>query len=100
VLAACYSGLRHDNLVTEFNRIDIVSVPNSRSRNMTLKTLIATMAIIVGATTAALAQGMGATSAAKKPSPPPVQDHPVKWHKHHHKPAVHSNSATSGGSQR
>jgi hypothetical protein len=63
-------------------------------------------AILLGATTAALAQGMGATSAAKKPSPPavdytaPYRHFPVKWHKHHHKPAVHSSSSASGtGSQ-
>jgi len=74
---------------------------------MTLKKLMTTMAILLGATTAALAQGMGATSAARKPSPPPVSEHPaihhhvpIKWHKHHHKPAVHSSdSATGSGSQ-
>ena len=73
---------------------------------MTLKRLIAIMAILLGATTAALAQGMGATSAARKPYPP-ASDHPatyhhfpVKWHKHHHKPAAHSsNSGTTSGSQ-
>jgi hypothetical protein len=107
VLAACYSGLRRDNLVTEINRIDLASMHNSRSRNMTLKSFIATIAILLAAASAALAQGMGGTSAAKKPSPPPVQDHPaihhhipIQWHKHHYKPAVQSsNSATSSGSQ-
>ena len=70
---------------------------------MTLKRLIATIAILLGATTAALAQGMGATSAAKKPSPPPVQNYPVthhritvKWHKHHHKPPVQSSNKAPG----
>jgi hypothetical protein len=65
------------------------------------------MAILLGATTAALAQGMGATSAAKKPYPPapdytaPHRHIQVKWHKHHHKPAIHSsNSATGSSSQR
>jgi len=79
---------------------------------MTLKRLIAIMAILLGATTAALAQGMGATSAARKPFPP-ASDHtatdhhyPVKWHKHPHKRVVHSkpvvhssNSGTTSGSQ-
>jgi hypothetical protein len=71
-----------------------------------LKRLMTVAAILLGATTAALAQGMGATSAAKKPSPPavdytaPYRHFPVKWHKHHHKPAVHSSSSATGtGSQ-
>jgi len=74
---------------------------------MTLKRLFTTVAILLGGTAAALAQGMGATSAAKKPFSPPVPDHTathhhilVKWHKHHPKPVVHSsNSTTSSGSQ-
>jgi len=85
--------------------IDRSSMHNSRSTNM--KRLLAITAILLGATTAALAQGMGATSAARKPFPvapdyTATHHHiPVKWHKHHHhKPAVHSsNKATSIGPQ-
>jgi hypothetical protein len=87
--------------------IDNTSMHNSRSRNVTLKKFIAAVAILLGATTVALAQGMGATSAAKKPYPT-APDYTathhhhilVKWHKHRHRPAVHSsNKATGGGSQ-
>jgi hypothetical protein len=74
---------------------------------MISKLLIASVAILLGASSAALAQGMGATSAARKPSPPAPEYNathhhiPVKWHKHHHKPEIHSSKgATSGGSQR
>jgi hypothetical protein len=73
---------------------------------MTLKRLMMIAVILLGATTAALAQGMGATSAAKKPSPPamdytaPHHHFPVKWHKDHHKPVAHSSSSVTGpGSQ-
>jgi hypothetical protein len=63
---------------------------------------IAVAAILLGATAAAMAQGMGATSAAKKPYPPApdytaTRHHvPVKWHKHRHKPAVHSSNKATG----
>jgi hypothetical protein len=83
--------------------IDHTPMHYSRKSSMTSKRLIATAAILLGATTAALAQGMGATSAPKKPYPT-AEDYaashrhiPVKWHKHHHhSPVVQSPHGVTG----
>ena len=83
--------------------IDDASTHKPQSGSITLKRFMATTAILLGATSVALAQGMGATSAAKKPYPTapdyaaPHHHFPVKWHKHrHHKPALHTSNKTVG----